>query len=163
VAAVPGSRFAFVRPEGGSQAFRERVLAAFAAEGVAAERVIFHAVRGGHMALYGEIDITLDTFPLTGGTTTVEALWMGVPVVSLKGPATFERLSWSILANAGLGDLAADDMADFERIALALAADRDRRAELRRTLRERIRQSPLGRSEDFAADFYAMVEAAVRG
>ena len=162
VAAVPDSRFAFVRPEGGTQAFRDHVLAVFASEGVSRERVLFHPVRGAHMPFYGQIDITLDTFPLTGGTTTVEALWMGAPVVSLKGPAPFERLSWSILANVGLPDLVADDVAGFERIAAALAADRDRRAELRRTLRQRVRQSPLGDARGFAADAYGAIEAVVR-
>jgi predicted O-linked N-acetylglucosamine transferase (SPINDLY family) len=162
-AAVPGARFAFVRPEAGAEAFRRHVLAAFAAEGVGAERVVFHPVRGGHMGFYDSIDITLDTFPLTGGTTTVEALWMGAPVVSLKGPATFERLSFSILSNLGLGDLVADDVAGFEAAALGLAADRGRRAALREGLREAIRASPLGRTADFARDLYAMVRRAVAG
>jgi len=88
------------------------------------------------------------------------AVKMGAPVVGLKGPATFERLSWSILSNLGLGDLVADDVAGFEAVALALAADHGRRAALRASLRERIRQSALGRTADFARDFYAMVRAA---
>ncbi len=161
-AAVPGARFAFLRPEGASLAFRRNVLAHFAAEGVEAERVLFYAVRGAHMPVYNMIDITLDTFPLTGGTTTVEALWMGVPVVSLKGPAFYERLSWSILANAGLADLAADDLEGFTRNALDLAADRNRRVRLRTELRPLLKQSPLGRAEDFARDFYDMIARAIR-
>ena len=72
-AATPDAHFAFIRPEAGSQAFRRHVEAAFAAEGVAAERIDWHVTRGGHMATYEEIDISLDTFPLTGGTTTVES------------------------------------------------------------------------------------------
>jgi predicted O-linked N-acetylglucosamine transferase (SPINDLY family) len=119
-------------------------------------------MRGHHMPLYNDIDITLDTFPLTGGTTTVEALWMGAPVVSLRGEAYFERLSWSILANLGLEDMAADDLAGYRAIALSLAADRGRRAELRRTLRETIRSSPLGDTKGFARDFYALIENTVR-
>jgi protein O-GlcNAc transferase len=160
-AAVPGARFAFVRPEGGAETFRRRILAAFAAAGVGEDRVIFHPVRGGHMPLYNGIDISLDTFPLTGGATTAEALWMGVPVVSLKGPAFYERLSHSILSNAGLGDLVAEDIAGFERIALGLAADRPRRAALRQGLRGQIRQGPLGQTEAFARDFYDAVAAVV--
>ena len=160
-AAVPGARFAFVRPEAGSTVFRANVLAAFAAEGVSADRVIFHAVRGQHMGFYNMIDISLDAFPLTGGTTTAEALWMGVPVVSLRGPAFYERLSASILTNAGLADLVTDDLAGFEAAALRLAADRPRRTALRVGLRDQIRQSPLGRTREFAADFYAMIAEAV--
>jgi len=160
-AAVPGARFAFIRPEAGAPAFRCRILATFAAEGVAAERVVFHPVRGAHMPLYNQIDISLDTFPLTGGTTTAESLWMGVPVVSLKGPALYERLSASILANAGLGDLVADDLAGFQRIARDLAADRARREMLRRELRGQLRQGPLGDTAGFARDFYAMLARAL--
>ncbi|HEV2531877.1 hypothetical protein [Phenylobacterium sp.] len=162
VASTPGSRFMFLRPEGASAGFRAHILAAFAAEGVGAERVVFQAVRGGHMPLYNEIDITLDTFPLTGGTTTVEALWMGAPVISLRGEAFYERLSWSILANLDLPDLVAEDLAGYRAAALALAADRDRRADLRATLRQAIRSSPLGDTQGFARDFYALIENTVR-
>ena len=86
---------------------------------------------------------------------------MGVPVVSLKGPAFYERLSYSILSNAGVGDLVAEDIAGFERIALELAADRPRRAALRQGLRSQIRQGPLGQTEAFARDFYDAVAVAV--
>jgi len=163
VAGTPGSKFAFVRPESGTPSFRANVLAEFAAEGVGADRAIFHAVRGKHMPFYNEIDITLDPFPLTGGTTTTESLWMGVPLVSLVGEAFFERLSYSILNNAGLGDLCAADIDGFVAKALELAGDRERRRDLRRTLRDRIMKSPLGRTEDFARDFYDMVAGAVQG
>jgi Tfp pilus assembly protein PilF len=161
VAATPGSRFAIVRPEAASAVFRSNVLAAFAAEGVTEERLVFHAVRGVHLALYNEIDISLDTFPLTGGTTTVEALSMGVPVVSLKGEAPYERLSASILTSVDLEDLVADDLEGFVGIARKLAADKPRRTALRQSLRQRMSQSPLGRTEDFARAFYDLLAGAV--
>jgi len=161
VAKVPGSKFAFIRPEGGTAAFRENILAEFAAGGVGAERVVFHTIRGAHMPFYNEVDITLDPFPLTGGTTTTEALWMGVPVVSLVGPAFYERLSYSILSNAGVGDLCAPDLATYEQIAIGLAGDRERRRALRASLRTQIQQSPLGQGEAFARDFYEMIAQAV--
>lgn len=160
-ASVPNARFAFIRPEGGTATFRKNVLAAFAAEGVPEDRVIFHTVRGKHMPFYNEVDITLDPFPLTGGTTTTESLWMGVPLVSLVGEAFFERLSYSILSNVGLGDLCAKDLDEYLALAQRLAADQPRRLELRRTLRDRIRESPLGRTEEWARDFYDMVANAV--
>ena len=161
VAAVPGSRFAVIRTEAASAVFRANLAAEFAAEGVSDERLQFHDARGGHMGLYNQVDISLDTFPLTGGTTTAESLWMGVPVVSLRGPAFYERLSASILANAGLEDLIADDREGFERIALELAADRPRRVALRAGLRDQIRRSPLGQTEAFARHFYGMIARAV--
>jgi predicted O-linked N-acetylglucosamine transferase (SPINDLY family) len=160
-AAVPDARFAFIRPEGGTAAFRRNVLAAFAAEGVAEDRVIFHTVRGKHLPFYHEVDITLDPFPLTGGTTTAESLWMGVPLVTLRGEAFFERLSYSILSNAGLGDLCATSLDEYHALALKLAADPERRRTLRANLRDMIRQSPLGQTEAWAQDFYDMVATAV--
>lgn len=161
-AAVPGARFAFLRPEGASEAFRHNMLRAFEAAGVPADRVIFHAVRRTHMPLYNEIDITLDTFPLTGGTTTVEALWMGAPVVSLRGPAFYERLSASILGSAGLEDMVADDLEAYRDTALRLVADVGRRQALRASLRERLRASPLGDTAGFAREFYDLMERWVR-
>ncbi|MFA7648644.1 MAG: tetratricopeptide repeat protein [Phenylobacterium sp.] len=157
VAQVPGARFAFVRPEAASQAFRARVSAEFAAAGVDAERIEFHPVRGAHLPWYETIDISLDTFPLTGGTTTVESLWMGVPVVSLSGAAFFERQGRSILTNAGLADLVAEDLEGYRRIALELAVDHDRRRRLRTGLRDQILAGPLGDTEGFAADFYDLI------
>ena len=158
---TPGSKFMFVRPEGNSESFRRNILAAFAKEGVGEERVIFQATRGGHMPFYNEIDITLDPFPLTGGTTTTESLWMGVPVVSLVGEAFYERLSYSILSNAGVGHHAADSLEGYFKVAADLVANREERRALRQGLRDQIRQSPLGRTEDFAKDFYDMVARVV--
>ena len=162
LSATPGSRFMVVRPEAAAGSFRRNLTAEFARHGIATERILFHPIRGAHMAVYNEIDISLDTAPLTGGTTTTESLWMGVPVVSLVGEALFERLSYSILANSGLADLAAADRDEFVRIATALAADRARRLALRHTLREQMRLGPLGRSEQFAKDFYDLIARTVR-
>jgi predicted O-linked N-acetylglucosamine transferase (SPINDLY family) len=160
--AVPNSRFLFVRPEGGTRAFRENMQAIFASEGVAPERVRFEAVRGRHLPFYNEIDIALDTFPLTGGTTTCETLWMGVPVVSLVGEAFFERLSYSILNNAGLGDLVATNVDDYVATAVRLAGDPARRMLLRATLRDELKKSPLGDRQQFARDFYDLIYATVQ-
>ncbi|MDB5442656.1 MAG: hypothetical protein JWP73_1032 [Phenylobacterium sp.] len=157
---VPGSRFMFIRPEGGTPSARANLLKEFGAHGIAADRIVFQTIRGRHMPFYNEVDITLDTFPLTGGTTTTEALWMGVPVVSLIGEAFFERLSYSILTNCGVGDLATPDKAQYVEIAAALAGDRARRLDLRENLRERMRDGPLGRTDDFARDFYDMAARA---
>lgn len=161
VAAVPGSRFMFVRPEGGTAAFRDNISAIFEAEGVSRERLRFEAVRGAHMPFYNEMDISLDTFPQTGGTTTCESLWMGVPVVTLVGQGLFERLSCSILGNAGLHDLCAGDLDGYQAAAVKLAGDVERLRKLRQTLRPTLKASRLGQTKAFAADFYRMLEAAV--
>ncbi len=160
-AATPGSKFMFVRPESGVPAFKESMIAAFAQQGVAEDRVQFIYVRGKHMRWYNEMDISLDTFPQTGGTTTCESMFMGVPVISLVGPAFFERLSYSNLSNAGLGDLACFSIEDYIRKALQLAGDTERRKLLRNGLRIDIKDRPLGQPHVFARDFYAMVEKTV--
>jgi protein O-GlcNAc transferase len=155
---VPGSRFLFVRPESGSLAFQDNVARSFAVHGIRADRLEHRAVRGQHMAHYNDIDIALDTAPQTGGTTTCECLWMGVPTVSLVGPAFFERLSFSNLVNAGLRDLTTDSAAAYVDVAVGLAADAPRRRALRHGLREDIRRSPLGDTARWVRDFQALIE-----
>ena len=160
-AATPGAKFMFVRPESGVPAFKESMTAAFERQGVAPDRLIFTAVRGKHMRWYNEMDISLDTFPQTGGTTTCESMFMGVPVISLVGPAFFERMSYSNLSNAGLGDLACFSIDEYIRKALQLAGDTERRKLLRNGLRIDIKDRPLGQAHVFARDFYDMVEKTV--
>lgn len=158
---VPESKFLFVRPEAGAAAFREYMTKAFVDEGVAADRILFESVRGKHMRFYNEMDISLDTFPQTGGTTTCESIFMGVPLITLVGTAFFERLSYSNLSNAGLGDLAAFSHDDYVKKAVALAQDTKRRTYLRSALRRQIKDRPLGQPEQFAKDFYDLVAKTV--
>ncbi len=161
VARVENSHFLFVRPEASTPAFQAHMRAAFAAEGVAPERLEFEAIRAAHLPHYNRIDIALDTFPQTGGTTTCEALWMGVPTVTLVGEAFFERLSHSNLINAGLPGLSCYSHAAFLRTAVELAADRERRAFWRHNLRPMIRGNPLGRQDWWVEDFQDAVVKAV--
>lgn len=161
VASIADSRFLFVRPEGGAPSFQKNMLALFAEQGVGPERVLFQDIRGAHMPFYNDIDMSLDTFPQTGGTTTCEALWMGVPVVTLVGQTVFERMSYSILNNAGLGDLCAAGENEFIEIALKLAGDIERRRSLRTKLRAQLKSSPLGQTKQFSSDFYDIVTRAV--
>lgn len=162
MAQCPDSRFLFIRPEGSSASFRSNIRRAFAAEGITGERIEFEAVRGAHLPHYNRIDISLDAFPQTGGTTTCESMWMGAPCVSLVGPAPYERLSYSVLMNLGLGDLCAETLDGYIEAAVRLAKDPARISNLRATLRDRMMASPLGQSAAWAADFYAAVERAVR-
>jgi len=111
-----------------------------------------------YLALYSRADIALDTHPYTGGTTTCDSLWMGVPVVSQAGTRPFTRSGASILANLGLGDLVATSPEQYVATAIALAQDRPRLAGLRAGLRSRMLASPLTDAAQFARDF----EAALR-
>jgi predicted O-linked N-acetylglucosamine transferase (SPINDLY family) len=110
------------------------------------------------MRLYQQIDIALDPFPCGGGITTCDALWMGVPVVSLVGNTAVGRAGFSILSNVGLPELAARDTEQYVDIAVAMAQDLPRLADLRTTLRDRMRNSPLMDASRFARN----VEAAYR-
>lgn len=163
VAQVPNSKFMFVRPEGGSESFRKNLAAIFAEEGVSADRLRFEAVRGAHLPFYNEMDISLDSFPQTGGTTTCESLWMGVPVITLVGETLFERLSYSSLMNGGLPELCARDTEGYIAAAVKLGKDPDCISELRAGLRERMRASPIGQTDQFAHDFFGLIEKAVKG
>ncbi|MET0271925.1 MAG: hypothetical protein ABW360_02940, partial [Phenylobacterium sp.] len=92
-----------------------------------------------------------------------EAAWMGVPTVSLVGPTLHERMSYSVLSNAGLADLCTSTTDEYVAVALKLASNGSRITELRRSLRDRLNASPLGQREQFARDFYDLVARTVAG
>jgi protein O-GlcNAc transferase len=150
---VPGSEFLFVRPESSVESFRTNVAERFRRHGVDPDRIRHVGARGTHMPHYNDIDVALDTFPQTGGTTTCETLWMGVPCVTLVGEAFFERLSYSNLVNAGLGELCAFSREDYIALAVATAARTQWRTELRQAMRERLASYPLGRPDLWVEDF----------
>lgn len=105
-----------------------------------------------HMADYAGIDIALDTYPYHGTTTTCEALWMGVPVVTLAGPVHVSRVGVSLLSAVGLPDLIAHREADYHRIAEDLATNPTGLTELRSALRSRMAGSPLCDATAFCRD-----------
>jgi protein O-GlcNAc transferase len=125
---------------------REDLKQGFLDCGIAAERIEvlrFDDNLDDHLEHYAEIDIALDTFPYNGTTTTCEALWMGVPVVSLIGDRHAARVGSSLLSNAGLEEMVGESVEDYIRIAAELSADRPRLAQLRATMRERLQTSAL--------------------
>jgi predicted O-linked N-acetylglucosamine transferase (SPINDLY family) len=150
---VPNSRFLFIRPEGDVEYFKQNAIGHFTKHGIEAERIVFSPIRGKHMPHYNKIDIALDPFPHVGGTTTCEALWMGVPTITLVGPAFFERLSYSNLSNAGLGECCAFDLDSYISKAVTLANDPEKRLYLRHHLRQQISENPLGQPERFVRNF----------
>ena len=128
------------------ESVRDHLLGAFAGAGIDAGRLTLLGktpTTAEHLACYHQIDIALDTFPYHGTTTTCEALWMGVPVVTQIGRVHGSRVGLSLLTCLGLEELAAYDEDGFVRIAVELAADRPRLAELHATLRDRLLTSPL--------------------
>ena len=132
---------------------RALLLGRLGERGVAAERVelvAWLANSDAHLALYDRIDVALDPFPYNGTTTTCEALWMGVPVVTLRGDRHAGRVGASLLGQIGLTDLIGESVEGYVEIAAALAGDPARLAELRRSLRPRMAASSLCDSPAFA-------------
>lgn len=124
---------------------RQLVFQRFAHHDISPERLILQqgAPFTQYLTTYAEIDIVLDPFPRTGGTTTAEALWMGLPVITLAGQRYVERISASKLVAVGLEDLITYSRKEYLDKAASLAHDPPGRAELRATIRERMAQSPL--------------------
>jgi predicted O-linked N-acetylglucosamine transferase (SPINDLY family) len=143
-----------------SGSHRQRVRDLFEREGIAGDRVEFldRRPRLSYLELYHALDIALDPFPYGGHTTSLDALWMGVPVVSLAGNTPVSRGGLSILSNAGLPELAAHSEDAYVRIATELAHDQRRLADLRTTLRSRMETSVLMDARHFARQ----IEAAYR-
>ncbi len=161
--AVPGSRL-LLKSVGLSEAeVRERVAARFAAAGVGPDRLELVAsvpTLTEHLSLYSRIDIGLDNFPYHGTTTTCEALYMGVPVVTLASEPGIHagRVGVSLLSAVGLGELVAQSEDEYVSIAAGLARDAARLREMRVGLRGRLLASPLCDAEDFAGRFWGLVE-----
>ena len=163
---VKGSRLLMLCPEG---SVRERVLGFFGARGIAAERVELAGKLPywDYLRLYQRIDLGLDPFPYNGMTTTCDALWMGVPVLTLPGAMPISRAGLSLLSSVGLGEMAASSEEDYVRIAVELAGNLPRLADLRATLRPRMLASPLMDAPRFArnveAEYRKMWQAWCKG
>ncbi len=157
---VPTARLLLKGKPFADAATRALCLDRFADRGVAAERLELVAwlPDQNHLALYDRVDIALDPFPYNGTTTTCEALWMGVPVVTLRGDRHAGRVGASLLTQIGLTDLIANSVETYVETAAALSGDPARLSDLRRSLRPRMAASPLCDAPAFARK----IEAAYR-
>jgi len=154
---VTASRLLMRCPDGLA---RDRVHAFFRKRGIAPDRIEFAGIvsPSEYLNLYHRIDLALDPFPYNGTATTCDALWMGVPVLTLPGAPPSSRAGLSLLSAIGLTEFAASSEADYVSIAASLAADLPRLANLRATLRSRMQSSPLMDAPRFAQN----IEAAYR-
>ncbi|MDR3482814.1 MAG: tetratricopeptide repeat protein [Burkholderiaceae bacterium] len=156
--AVPGSRLLLKAGGLDDPSIGDEVRARYAAHGIEPARLELRG-RTSHFDMfsqYAEIDIALDPFPFNGGMTTLETLWMGIPVIALAGKSVVARQSLSALSNLGLTDLVFDDVDSYVKGAIALAADTARLVSLRQTLRARMLASPLCQPMRFSRDLEAL-------
>jgi protein O-GlcNAc transferase len=161
LAALPGSRLILhAKPGEHLNLVRERV----GKSGVAPDRLEFLPERSWseYIQTYARIDIALDPFPHNGGITTCDALWMGVPVITLSGQTAVGRVGRSILSNIGLSDLIAQTPDEYVQLAVGLAGDRARLKQLRVELRPRVLASPLSDPKQLMREIEAFFHDAWR-
>lgn len=154
--AVPNSTLFVKRQQLINKQARRHFANEFAARGIQAERLIFKAAKAkieDHLAEYNNIDIALDTTPYNGTTTTLEALWMGVPVISLSGETHASRVTASILHRLNLSGMAAKSVNEFAQRAVELSEMPETLTQLRSSLRTRMRESALMNNKQFAFEF----------
>ncbi|MGE5468979.1 MAG: tetratricopeptide repeat protein [Ignavibacteria bacterium] len=158
---IPQSRLFLKSKQLADPGMRESVRARFRACGIEPDRLLLEgpSSRAEYLRAYQRVDLALDPFPFPGGTTTVEALWMGVPVLGRCGDRFIARAGESILRTAGLDEWIATDEADYVAKAVRLASDRAGLAQLRSTLRDTLAASPLCDATRFARN----LEQAFRG
>jgi len=158
---VPASKLVLRVPAGET---RRKALATFARHGVVPERLEFLGFRQRlpYLATYRTIDVCLDTVPYNGHTTSLDASWMGVPVVTLVGSTVVGRAGLCLAMNIGMPELVAHSRDQYVAIAVGLATDLDRLAEIRATLRARMETSPLMDVPRFARNLEAAYRAAWR-
>ena len=138
----------------GDEAFQAAVLAEFTKRGIAAERIRLagHSPRRGVLEAYREVDLCLDPFPFNGAVTSVEAIWMGVPVLHLQGNRFAARAGESYLRGAGLDEFVVSTPEEYRRKAVDLARNPGQLRERREETRQRLMSSPLCDDEQFTRD-----------
>lgn len=160
---VSGSRLMLKWKAYRDKGVRDWIVGRFEQEGICKNRLlirkdIHHAQM---LADYSSVDIVLDTYPFNGGMTSVEALWMGVPIVTLAGSTPASRQTGSFLRLLGLNDLITENQEQFVTTAVALAKDRERLYEIRSGLRLKMKESPLMNGSLFAQNMQKMFEQMV--
>ena len=153
---VPNSRLLIKHRLMGTEAGRRFICRRLMKFDMPLDRIEMRGLSSGYLAEYGDMDIALDTFPYTGGLTTCEALFMGVPIVTLVGERHGSRFGWSFLNNIGLSELAAKDKEEYVKIAVALAKDGELLVALRKKIRTLMKQSPLMNGKTYMQDLEAL-------
>ncbi len=162
LSSIPDSKLLLKHKSFNDSSVEQRIRARFEANGLAAQRLEIRGYAEGvsdHLATYREVDVALDPFPYNGTTTTCEALWMGVPVVTLAGDRHFGRVGVSILTNVGFDELIAKTSREYIAILQRMNSDRDYLGSLHSRARPALTESPVCNRDTFARQFEtAMLE-----
>ncbi len=149
---IPGSRMLFKNRAYKSQALRENIISRFRRANVDDKRISFAVMDPdirSHLKTFGKIDVHLDTYPYNGTTTTCDALYMGVPSITLSGPNHRSRVSGSILKQAGLDRFIASTTEEYVEKAVSISSEPSQLVALREQLRDRMRACQLMNPEGF--------------
>ncbi len=150
---LPESRLLLKSKQYETDELKRRIIKHMERAGISSDRLIFRGETNHkkHLECYNEVDIALDPWPYSGGVTTCEALWMGVPVVTKPGPTFAGRHSATHLHNAGFPHWVVDSWEEYIRTVLNMAENVEQLTDLRKTLRSRVAESPLCSARRFAA------------
>lgn len=151
--ALPETRLRVQNKQMHSESTRNDLLRRMAQVGIAPQRVslVGSVPRGEYLAAHAQVDMILDTFPYTGGTTTCEAMWMGVPTLTMCSPGMLGRQGAGLLASVGLGDWIANDAQEYANVGVHHASNWPKLSDLRQGLRGRLLASPLCDAARFAS------------
>ncbi len=157
---APRSRLLLKNHQLGEPSIQRDTLARFARHGIDASRLVLEGpcAREQYFSTYHRVDLALDPFPYPGGTTSVEGLWMGVPVLTRRGDRFLSHLGELVLETVGLPDWIAADTEDYVARAIAATTDLQALAALRAGLRERVERSPLADAQRFAGNWMTAIE-----
>ncbi|MDR2325170.1 MAG: tetratricopeptide repeat protein [Acidovorax sp.] len=159
--AVPGSRLLLKTKQLADPRSAGRVLGLFEAHGIEAARIELQPATSNHLQAYHHIDIALDPFPFGGGATSCDALWMGVPVVTMPGRRSASRLTHCILHSLGCEQWSAVDEDAYVACAVELASHAEHLDEIRQQLRSHMQASPMMRPQTIASRFERLYEQAL--
>lgn len=157
---VPNSRLMLKSKAIVEPSVREDIIERFAAHEISANQLLLEASSPylEYLATYNQVDIALDPFPFPGGTTSVQGLWMGVPMITMKGDRIISRQGEAILHNLGLASWIAENEDDYVKLAASYASDLTSLAAVRMQLRDRLESSPLCNARVFAEDIESAFE-----
>ena len=153
---INNSKLMMKAPSDDAEIAQKYILKKFNNYNIDSSRILFSPrvkARKDHYKMYNRIDISLDTFPYTGVTTSIESIWMGVPVLTLRGTNFVSRCGESLNSNLGMLEFIAKDKSDYINKAITISKNKEKLSLIRKSLRKNVLNSPLFDMKNFGEDF----------